>query len=140
MFFFEYELAKVIELLEKFKVYAIYLFGSAVKNQLRNDSDIDIAFITDEDIDEYETFMKAQELAYVFKRNCDLIDLKKSSTVFKMQVIGRGKAIYCTDEIKRAYFEMKSFKEYAILNEERAEVLKSIEKSGSIYDKRFSLQ
>ena len=101
---------------------------------------MDIAFLSDDDIDEYRTFMKAQEIANVFNRDCDLIDLKKTSTVLKAQIIGNGKKIFCNDEIKRAYFEMRSLKEYALLNEERAEILKYIESSGSVYGKRRNLQ
>lgn len=66
----------------------MYLFGSASKNQLKPESDIDIAFLSFSDIDEYTCFMKAQELEEIFKRDVDLIDLKKTSTVFKVQIIG----------------------------------------------------
>lgn len=42
--------------------------------------------------------MKAQELADIFNREVDLINLNTSSTVFKAQVVGTGKIIYCRDE------------------------------------------
>lgn len=132
-------LDKAIEMLKDFEINTIYLFGSASRDELRNDSDIDIAFLSDKDIDEYVCFMKAQEIADIFKRDVDLIDLKKASTVFKAQIIGHGKIIFCEDNVKRAYFEMRSFKEYALLNEERAEILKNIEKSGSVYGKGHHL-
>lgn len=132
---FNNALDKAIESLKEFKANTIYLFGSASRDELRVDSDIDIAFLSDENIDEYVCFMKAQEIADIFKRDVDLIDLKKASTVFKAQIIGNGKIIFCDDNVKRAYFEMRSFKEYALLNEERAEILKNIEKSGSVYGK-----
>lgn len=114
------ELNKAIEVLkEEFNPIVIYLFGSASRNELRKDSDIDIAFLTDNDIDPYECFMKAQELADIFKRDVDLINLNTSSTVFKVQVVGNGKRIYCSNDTKRMYFEMRTFKSYAMLNEER---------------------
>lgn len=137
---FDNNINNAIKLLEEFNVNTIYLFGSASRGELRLDSDVDIAFLSDDDIDEYRTFMKAQEIANVFNRDCDLIDLKKTSTVLKAQIIGNGKKIFCNDEIKRAYFEMRSLKEYALLNEERAEILKNIESSGSVYGKRRNLQ
>ncbi|MGL4338777.1 MAG: type VII toxin-antitoxin system HepT family RNase toxin [Turicibacter sp.] len=71
--------------------------------------------------------MKAQVLANIFNRDADLIDIKKSSTVFKVQIIGSGKVIYCNNHLTRANFEMKSLKEYPILNEQRGEILKNIE-------------
>ncbi|MCE5222202.1 MAG: nucleotidyltransferase domain-containing protein [Clostridium sp.] len=132
------QLNKAIEILkEKFNPIVIYLFGSAARNELRKDSDIDIAFLTDNDneIDPYECFMKAQELADIFKRDVDLINLNASSTVFKVQVVGTGKRIYCSDNTKRMYFEMRVFKAYAILNEEREVILKKIKESGSVYGK-----
>lgn len=128
-------LDKAIDLIKEFDVSTIYLFGSANRNELREDSDIDIAFLSDNNIDEYECFMKAQKIADVFKRDVDLIDLRKASTVFKAQIIGTGTVIFCSDNIKRAYFEMRSLKEYALLNEERAEILKNIEESGRVYGK-----
>ena len=55
--------------------------------------------------------MKAQELADIFNREVDLINLNTSSTVFIAQVIGTGKIIYCSDETKRMYFQMRAHKE-----------------------------
>ena len=128
------ELNKAIEVLkEEFNPIVIYLFGSAARNELRKDSDIDIAFLTDNDIDSYECFMKAQELADIFKRDVDLINLNTSSTVFKAQVVGTGKRIYCSDDTKRMYFEMRTFKSYAMLNEEREVILKKIKERGTVY-------
>ena len=130
----ESELNEAIQILkEEFNPIVIYLFGSAARNELRKDSDIDIAILTDNDIDPYECFMKAQELADVFKRDVDLINLNTSSTVFKAQVVGNGKKVYCSDETKRMYFEMRALKSYAILNEEREVILKKIKERGSVY-------
>lgn len=124
---------KSILLLKDFNIISVYLFGSAAKNQLKPESDTDIAFLSFLDVDEYECFMKAQELAEIFKRDVDLIDLKKASTVFKAQIIGTSSLIYCNDDVKRAYFEMRALKEYALLNEERAEIIKNIQKGDKIY-------
>lgn len=122
-------------LIEKINPYLIYIFGSAAKKSLREDSDIDIAFFSDEEFTDYEIFMFAQELADIVKKEIDLIDLKKASTVLKAQIIGTGEKIYCIDENRRMYFEMRSLKEYALLNEEREIILKNIEKRGSVYGK-----
>ena len=130
----EIELNKVIQILkEEFNPIVIYLFGSASRNELREDSDIDIAFLTNNDIDPYTCFMKAQELADIFKREVDLINLNTSSTVFKANVVGTGRKIYCSDDNKRMYFEMRALKEYALLNEERQEILNKIKERGSVY-------
>ena len=78
--------------------------------------------------------MLAQKLANILKRDVDLINLKKASTVFRIQVIAKGEKIYCIDNKRRAYFEMYAFKDYATLNEEREIVLKNIKKRGKIYE------
>lgn len=126
---------KIIEFLTKnIKPYLIYLFGSGVNGIFREDSDIDIAFISDTKTTDYEIFMLAQKLADILKKDVDLINLKKASTVFKVQVIAKGESIYCTDDKRRAYFEMYAFKDYATLNEEREIILKNIKKRGHIYE------
>lgn len=130
----EIQLNKAIEVLkEEFNPIIIYLFGSAARNELREDSDIDIAFLTEKEVDPYKCFIKAQELADIFNRDVDLINLNTSSTVFKAQVVGKGRNIYCIEETKRMYFEMRALKEYALLNEEREVILKKIKERGSIY-------
>ncbi|MBC2578868.1 type VII toxin-antitoxin system MntA family adenylyltransferase antitoxin [Clostridium sp. DJ247] len=114
--------------------YVIYLFGSGVKGIFRQDSDIDIAFLSDKEISDYDLFMVSQELADILKREVDLINLKNASTVFKVQVIYNGEKIYYLDDTRGAYFEMYSFKDYALLNEEREIILNSIRERGSIYE------
>ncbi|MEG0640972.1 MAG: nucleotidyltransferase domain-containing protein [Clostridium sp.] len=137
---FKDKLYQAIKALSDFNPTLIYLFGSGSRDELRADSDIDIAFLSDNKIDEYTCFMKAQELADIFKRDVDLIDIKQASTVFKAQIVGNGKVIFCSDETKRMYFEMRCFKEYALLNEERAEILKGIDKRGSVYGEGYNIQ
>ena len=130
---FEDKLREAIELLLEYNPIIIYLFGSASRNELREDSDIDIAFLSKEDINEYDVFMKAQELADIFKREVDLIDISKSSTVFKAQIVGNGKVIYCSDDKERMFFEMRAFKEYVLFNDERKCIIEKIKERGSIY-------
>jgi len=135
----EIQINKGIEVLkEEFNPIVVYLFGSAARNELREDSDIDIAFLTNNDIDPYKCFMKAQELADIFKREVDLVNLNTSSTVFKAQVVGTGKNIYCSDDNKRMYFEMRALKEYALLNEERQVILNNIKERGSVYGNGYN--
>jgi uncharacterized protein len=123
-------------LTEKLSPFLVYLFGSTVKGNLHKDSDVDIAFLSDQkELDNYEIFMIAQELASKLNRDVDLIDLKQASTVFQAQVVYNGKVIYCTNEQKKAQYELKTLKMYAKLNEERYEILKNINESGSIYEK-----
>jgi predicted nucleotidyltransferase len=123
-------------LTETVSPYLIYLFGSTVAGHDHQDSDIDIAFLSDQkQLDHYERFMVAQELASRLHRDVDLVDLKQASTVFQAQVVSNGKVIYCTNEQKKAEYEWRALKMYAKLNEERTEILRNINESGSVYEK-----
>ena len=48
---FDNNINNAIKLLEEFNVNTVYLFGSASRGELRVDSDVDIAFLSDDDID-----------------------------------------------------------------------------------------
>jgi hypothetical protein len=100
-----------------------------------NNIDIDIAFLSDNQSSDYQIFLLAQEIADILHRDVDLINLMNSSTVFTAEVIGKGEVIYCTDDNRRMFFEMRAFKEYALLNEERQVILDNIKKRGSVYGK-----
>jgi predicted nucleotidyltransferase len=104
----------------------IYIFGSISKDKVRKDSDIDIAILTDRQIDEYKLFILSQKLADVLKREVDLVDLNKASTVLKVQIIKTGKLIYNSDNLRKMYFQMRAMRDYALLNEERMEIINKI--------------
>lgn len=111
----------------------VILFGSSAKGIMREDSDIDIAFLSRNEYDDYQLFIISQELASILGKEVDLIDLNKASTVFQAQIIGKGKVIYCKDKCKKMYFEMYVLKKYARLNEERKCILEDIKKRGAVY-------
>jgi predicted nucleotidyltransferase len=113
--------------------YLIILFGSAAKGSLTPDSDIDIGFLSDKNIEPYELFMIAQGLAGKLGKDVDLINLETASTVFKTQVIAKGKVILDNDSNRRRIFQMNSFKEYATLNEQRQCILDKLGQRGSIF-------
>jgi len=117
-------------LLEKVSPYLIIIFGSALTGRMLPESDIDIAFLTEEKLNAYDVFMVGQELAGLLGRDVDLVDLKSASTVFQARVITTGRVIYCSDETKRMLFEMVTLKKYARLNEERRQVMDRLFKRG----------
>jgi uncharacterized protein len=120
---------------EKLNSYLIIVFGSTAKGTDRVDSDLDIAYLSDQQIEKYDRFMLGQELAALINKDVDLVDLNQASTVFAAQIVQSGKTIFCRDDKRRMEFEMKTLKMYAKLNEEREIVMKRIEESGSIYEK-----
>jgi uncharacterized protein len=127
----------IVETLKnKVSPFLIYLFGSTANGNLHKDSDIDIAYLSNyENLDKYKLFLIAQEIAAKCNRDVDLIDLNQASTVFRAQVVHTGRVLYCTDNQKKAEFELKTLKMYTKLNEERSPILKNVTESGSIYEK-----
>lgn len=122
---------------EQLQAYTVVLFGSAAKGTMRDDSDVDIAFLTDSTFTSYEIFMKAQYLADYLGREVDLVDFQQSSTVFKAQIVGYGKVLLDAQPVKRQYAFMRALKEYASLNEERKSILEKLGYSGGItFDRR----
>lgn len=111
-------------LMPRLAPYLLVLFGSAAHGRLRQDSDIDLAFLSDQPHDAYDIFMIAQGLADNLGREVDLVDLAKVSTVFKAQVFHGGVVLIDNDPARRMRFHMMAFKEYVMLNEERQEILK----------------
>lgn len=110
-------------LTERFQAFSIVLFGTAAKETLRPDSDVDIAFIADVSPPPYDIFMTAQELADHLKREVDLVDFRQASTVFQTQIITNGVILIDYNRTERQYAFMRSLKEYAMLNEERSAIL-----------------
>ncbi|KJS22274.1 MAG: DNA polymerase subunit beta [Clostridiaceae bacterium BRH_c20a] len=117
----------------KVSPYVIYIFGSFARGEINRESDIDIAFLSEGTFNSYDLFFYAQELASLLGRDVDLVDLNQASTVFQSKVVSKGKVIFCTDEKRRALFEMTVYKKYARLNEERKEILKGIRERGTVY-------
>ena len=113
-------------LIDKLSPQLIYIFGSVNKNRVRGDSDIDIAILTDDDIDEYSLFLIAQDLTDGLKREVDLVDLKKASTVFRAEILRTGCLIYYSDNLKKMEFQLSVLKDYAFLNERRKVIIDKI--------------
>lgn len=129
------EVSKIKDILmKKVSPYLIIIFGSAAKKNLRDDSDIDIAFLSDKHFDEYEVFVIAQELADALNRDVDLIDLNKTTTVMKAQIIANGEVIYSKDDRRVSEYKIRVLKEYCLLNEERQVVLQRIKERGYVYE------
>jgi uncharacterized protein len=125
---------KIVDFLRKeLKPKFIYLFGSFAKGEGREDSDIDLAIYTDIIIDAYKLFLIANNLSFEVKRDVQIIDLRDISTVFSAQIVGTREVLYSEDERLMASYDIRIFKDYAKLNEERKIVLDAIERDGKIY-------
>lgn len=123
----------VTYLKDKLKARFIYLFGSFARGEGREDSDIDLAIYTDRDISPYDLFIIANKLSFQVKREVQIVDLKNIDTVFAAQIVGTREELYCEDEVAKANYNIRAFRDYAKLNEERKVVLDAIERDGKIY-------
>ena len=123
-------------LINKINPAFIILFGSYAKGTTHPNSDIDVAFFSeDAQFTSYDLFLMAQELADILKMEVDLVDLSMASTVFKAQIYTTGIVIYTNDDIMLKKQKMTTLSMYARLNEERKAILEKIDERGSIYEK-----
>ena len=114
-------------LIEELEAELIYLFGSYAVGKTRDDSDLDLAFLSSKEIDDYQRFLTAQKLASKLNIDIDLVDLAKASTVFKTQII-QGNLIFAKNKQQKQQFELLTLKKYSRLNEERKEIIEKIER------------
>ena len=112
---------------------AIYRFGSTVDGNVREGSDIDLAFLPDRPVDPLRRFAVQEILAARLHCDVDLIDLAAAPTVLRMQVVSTGKVLATRDQAKRDVFEDYVFSSYARLNEERRGILDRIAGEGRVY-------
>ncbi len=112
---------------------AVYLFGSAIKGDMHDNSDIDLAIWTEQPLSALELWDLRQLMETIVQRQVDLIDLNKATTVMRMQIVSQGKRLYCQDFSACEQFEDFVFSDYVRLNEERHEILESIRQQGRIY-------
>ena len=114
---------------------AIYRFGSWSTDAQRPDSDIDIAILAAETLDQGRRWELAQGLASIAGRDVDLVDLLRASTVLRMQVVAHGELLYSASSAEVDIFADAVFSSYARLNEERREILADVLQRGNIYGK-----
>ena len=112
---------------------AVYLFGSYAQGLQTEKSDVDIAFLCDEKIDNVERWRIAEALASKLDRDVDLVDLHTASEVMRMQVVSGGKRIYVKGFERVEAFEDLVYMLYIDLNENRAGILEDIMKRGTVY-------
>ncbi|MCA8975382.1 MAG: nucleotidyltransferase domain-containing protein [Planctomycetes bacterium] len=99
------------------RVAAAWLFGSAAREALRADSDVDVAVLLDRNLDDSERTGLLAELASRLEaatqpRPLDLIVLEQQGWVFIHRVLSEGRRIVVHDEERRVDFESDAFVRY----------------------------
>lgn len=90
-----------------------YLFGSAVTDQLRSDSDIDIAIATHQPMEASKLGRLVGELEKCVDRPIDVVDLDRAGPILAMQVLRHGELLLDPDHRARVEFEMHTPSRYA---------------------------
>lgn len=112
---------------------AVYLFGSMAREETREASDMDLAFLAPEPLGAVQRFDLAQLVAEIVNRPVDLVDLREASTVLRTQVLEQGRRFVCDDTFAADQFEMIALVDYARLNRERAGIISDVRERGTIY-------
>ena len=113
---------------------AIYWFGSLAQGSAPLKGDLDWAVLFSKPAPAEPLWNLSAKIASEIHKDVDLVDLKRASTVFQMQVVSTGKRIYCADQKFCELFEDLVSSKYLFLNEERRFILEDIQKRGTIYE------
>lgn len=112
---------------------AAYLFGSRARGDESPTSDFDVAVLLRDRLDSVERWELQERLAAVVGTDVDLVDLSRSSTVLRMQVLAQGRLLLDANRPLREFFEATTLSSYARLNEERRGILADIAATGHVH-------
>src|SRR3989338_9046563 len=108
MFLTQDQNQKIITFLQtKMKLRLLIVYGSYASGHATDESDIDLAFLADDDIDATKLWFEiSQELASLMHvESVDLVDMKKIDTVFRFVIVSTGKVLF-QDGDYEAYLDL----------------------------------
>jgi len=112
---------------------AVYRFGSTVDGQTHAASDVDLAVLCNAPLEPFARFDLQERLAVRAGCDVDLVDLRRASTVMRMQVVSSGVLLAAFDLAAREAFEDLTYSAYARLNEERRAILEQVRRDGRVH-------
>lgn len=120
------DIQKIISFLQsKMKLRLLILYGSYASGHATEKSDIDLAFLADDEIDSYtlwyEISQKVADMMHV--ESVDLIDLKTIDTVFRFVIVSTGKIIFQEGNFDE-YLDL-AYTRYLQLNDDRREIMEN---------------
>ena len=118
----------ILNTLKDLDIDFLYQFGSSVSGKQHSSSDVDLAFYSQCEYENYTIFVLAQDLSAKLGKEIDLIQLKSSSTVFQKEVLSNCLVLFEKEKSQREEYEMILLKKYTRLNEERKEILENYER------------
>ena len=114
-------------------VEAIYLFGSANRQALRADSDVDLAVLCLCPIPPEARFALEQECAQVLGTDVDLVDLRTAPLPLQAAIVAEGRALYVANPAGVAFFGNTILSRYCAFNEERRPFFAAVRERGAIH-------
>ncbi len=88
------------DIINKYKVKSMALFGSYVRNEQREDSDIDllVTFAPDADWTMFDHYRMENELVELFARDVDLVNVRaleeNPNRIYHQQILKSAKVVY----------------------------------------------
>lgn len=89
-----------------------YIFGSYAKDNIRKDSDIDIAIYLKDSIDTYEYLDMKMKLSEALKREVDLIILNDATPLLKYEIYKSNILLFTNDKVMESKYKVKTLFEY----------------------------
>ena len=86
-------------------VRAVYLFGSHVKGEARDDSDLDLGVLYRTRQPFEVTAALAEEFERALRRRIDLVDVARASAFVALEIV-RGERVFCRDDVEADGFEL----------------------------------
>ncbi|HGZ70593.1 MAG TPA: nucleotidyltransferase domain-containing protein [Nitratifractor sp.] len=112
-------------------ILAIYIFGSFADCSATDESDIDIAYLSECSLSNVERWEVSADLAAILKRDVDLVDLKSSNTIFRYQILSTGNRVYGSGyEVES--FETLAYSFYLRFKQERKPIEDAIRENKTV--------
>jgi predicted nucleotidyltransferase len=109
----------------RLNLIAVYLYGSILNTSFNQESDIDIAVITEDRIDPVNLYDIGADLSVLTKRDIHLVDFVAATDTLRIEILKNKNVIFCNNDEKRLYYEMIALTSYQKLNEERKIVIRT---------------
>jgi uncharacterized protein len=114
------KLLKMAKLLhERIDAAAVHVFGSAAKQRLRADSDVDLAVFTKAQLTPDDLLTLKAELSSIAGRDVDLVEFDRAPETLQAEILRHGKLVQSWDENTRLTQIMRAMSRYQRLNDER---------------------
>lgn len=119
------------------ELQAVYLFGSYRDGTATDKSDVDVAYLTSRPLSSLDRWDVSEKLASRLSCDVDLVELAKTNTVFRYQILSTAERIHGGGyEVES--FETLAYSFYLRFKEERQPIVDAIMENKSVFGKRYA--